>query len=83
MPLDDRILDCLRRFGPSLASEVAARLGLGEHDVKLRLGLMLGSEVAVSAGVWRLLDLPAATRLSNMSRSVCGLVKGLTAQAGR
>jgi hypothetical protein len=82
MSLDDRILQSIERLGPSTAESIAADVEHDLLDVRLRLGLMLGCRVAVSARVWRLLDLSLTARLSNMADSVCGLVRGLSAQAG-
>lgn len=78
--MDDLIVDCLRVHGPTSASDVAARTGLAVAYVERRLGLMLGSSVAVFAGCWRALDLSPTARLARMADSVCAMVHGLTSQ---
>jgi hypothetical protein len=76
MTLDDLILDCLARFGPSLASEIAARLSRSLPDVERRLGVLFGSRVARRGACWRLVDSPAASSLSHVALGMRALYAG-------
>jgi hypothetical protein len=76
MSLDDRILDSLRVFGPSMASEIAARVGALLAVVDRHLGMMCGSRVACTRGVWRLLDSSAASSLSHVALGMRALYAG-------
>jgi len=80
--LDDRILEHLRRAGPSTAAEIAAALDADLGDVRLRLGALLGAEAGVWGGRWHLLELSAAARLANLERSTRALGDGLVKGTG-